>query len=103
MQRGQLGIGEHKLGLLAAVQVDGALGVVHDIAGALQFRHDVGGIGGELAVLAGHIPFVTALADGDSRVYLPDGTIKQGHADGGMLMVSNECVRVMALRFSWKE
>ena len=32
-----------------------------------------------------------------------DGTIKQGHADGGMLMVSNECVRVMALRFSWKD
>ena len=37
----------------------------------------VRGIGGELAVLAGHIPFVTALADGDSRVYLPDGTIKR--------------------------
>ena len=55
MQRGQLGIGEHKLGLLAAVQVDGALGVVHDIAGALQFRHDVGGIGGELAQVDGSV------------------------------------------------
>ena len=41
--------------LLAAVQVDDALGVVHDIAGALQFRHDVGGIGGELAQVDGPV------------------------------------------------
>ncbi len=63
----------------------------------------VRGICGELAVLAGHSPFVTALAKGDSRVYLSDGTIKKGYADGGMLMVSKECVRVMALRFNWTE
>ncbi len=62
----------------------------------------VRGIGGELAVLAGHIPFVTALADGDSRVYLPDGSIKEGHSCGGMLVVSSECVRVMALEYDWK-
>ena len=82
------------------LKIEVADGVVFD-GDATQLS--VRGIGGELAVLAGHIPFVTALADGDSRVYLPDGTIKQGHADGGMLMVSNECVRVMALRFSWKD
>ena len=55
MQRGQFGIGEHKLGLIAAVQVDDALGVVHDIAGALQFRHDVGGIGGEFTQVDGPV------------------------------------------------
>lgn len=74
-------------------------GVVYD-GEAVQLS--VRGIGGELAVLAGHIPFVTALADGDSRVYLPDGTVREGHADGGMLMVSAECVRVMALEYKWK-
>ena len=39
MQRGQLGIGEHKLGLVTAVQVDDPLGIVYHIAGALQFRY----------------------------------------------------------------
>ena len=63
----------------------------------------VRGIAGDLAVLAGHIPFVTALAEGDSRVYLEDGTVREGHTSGGMLMVSKECVRVMASDFSWKE
>ena len=63
----------------------------------------VRGIAVDLAVLAGHIPFVTALAEGDSRVYLEDGTVREGHTGGGMLMVSKECVRVMASDFSWKE
>lgn len=46
-REGSLELVNHKLGLLAAVQVDGALGVVHDMLGT-QFRHDVGGIGGGL-------------------------------------------------------
>lgn len=63
----------------------------------------VRGIAGELAIMAGHIPFITALADGSSRVYLENGSIKEGHASGGMLVVSKDYVRVMALDFKWNE
>ena len=64
----------------------------------------VRGIGGELAVLAGHIPFVTALADGDCRVYTDDGkTVRSAHCRGGMLMVSKDVVRLLSSDFAWKE
>ena len=55
MQRGQLGIGKNKLRLVTAVQVDDALGVIHDIAWALQFRYNVSGIGGEFTQVDGPV------------------------------------------------
>lgn len=82
------------------LQIAAPDGLIYD-GEAVQLS--VRGIAGDLAVMAGHIPFVTALADGDSRVYLGDGSVKEGHAGGGMLVVSKECVRVMALDFKWKE
>jgi len=66
----------------------------------------VRGIAGELAVMAGHIPFVTALKEGECRVYLDDGgkeIIRRAEVSGGMLMVSDECVRVMSSDFKWIE
>ena len=66
----------------------------------------VRGISGELAIMAGHIPFVTALKAGECRVYLnEDGKEIIRHADvsGGMLMVSSDCVRVMSSDFKWIE
>ncbi len=63
----------------------------------------VRGIAGELAVLAGHVPFVTALVPGEVRVYLESGEIKKGQCGGGMLMVAKDCTRVMASDFTWKE
>ncbi|MBQ4354650.1 MAG: F0F1 ATP synthase subunit epsilon [Clostridia bacterium] len=63
----------------------------------------VRGIGGELAILAGHIPFVTALRSGECRVYLEDGGIRRANCSGGMLMVSKECVRVLSSDFKWTE
>ena len=63
----------------------------------------VRGIGGELAILAGHIPFVTALREGECRVYLEDQTVRRAHCRGGMLMVSKECVRVLSSDFTWSE
>ena len=66
----------------------------------------VRGIAGELAVMAGHIPFVTALKAGDCRVYLDeDGheVVKHASLSGGMLMVADDCVRVMSSDFRWKE
>lgn len=63
----------------------------------------VRGIGGELAVLAGHVPFVTALKSGECRVYTEEGLIRRATCSGGMLMVSMECVRVMSSDFRWTE
>ena len=66
----------------------------------------VRGIAGDLAVMAGHIPFVTALKQGECRVYIDDNgreIIKYASLSGGMLMVSDECVRVMSSDFKWIE
>jgi len=65
----------------------------------------VRGIGGELAILAGHIPFVTALGKGECRVYLGDDgkDIRRASCGGGMLMVTKECVRILSSDFEWTE
>ncbi len=62
----------------------------------------VRGIEGELAVLAGHIPFVTALKSGECRVYTEDSTIRRATCSGGMLMVSKDCVRLLSSDFTWE-
>ncbi|MBQ8334313.1 MAG: hypothetical protein IJX93_11140 [Clostridia bacterium] len=64
----------------------------------------VRGIAGELAVLAGHVPFVTAVKDCECRVYTDDGkTIRRAHTTGGMLLVSKECVRLLSSGFTWAD
>lgn len=62
----------------------------------------VRGIEGELAILAGHIPFVTALADGECRVYTGNqNQIRRGHCSGGMLVVADDGVRLLSSDFKW--
>lgn len=61
----------------------------------------VRGIEGELAVLAGHIPFVTALRAGECRVYVDEATIRYARCSGGMITVSNDVVRVTSAKFNW--
>lgn len=48
------------------------------------------GTEGELAILAGHIPFITAVKPCEYRILLPDGTEKALHTDGGLLTVSEK-------------
>lgn len=62
----------------------------------------VRGIEGELAVLAGHIPFVTALRAGECRVYLAENEIRYAEYSGGMLTVSKDVVRMTSAKFEWK-
>ena len=59
---------------------------------------------GDLAILAGHIPFVTALKDGECRLYTGENgeTIRRARCRGGMLIVSKEAVRVMSSDFEWE-
>lgn len=61
------------------------------------------GAAGDLAVLAGHIPFVTSVSPGDCRVEFPDGTEKVGHTDGGILSVTKENTTLLSGSFQWKE
>ena len=65
----------------------------------------VRGTEGELAVLAGHIPFVTALRPGECRVYSGENgdTVRRGRCSGGMLSVSVDAVRVISADFRWED
>lgn len=64
----------------------------------------VRGICGELAIMAGHIPFVTALAPGECRIYTEkEGEILRANASGGMLVVADDTVRLMSSDFAWSE
>ncbi len=60
----------------------------------------VRGCEGELAVLAGHVPFVTAVRPCDCRVETEDG-LRTGHTDGGLLTVSQERVTLLSGSFCW--
>lgn len=60
-------------------------------------------INGDVAILAGHIPYVTALGVGEASVTTEDGTDRKAAASGGMLSVTPEIVRVVATTFEWAE
>jgi len=64
---------------------------------------DVRGVEGELAVMAGHIPFVTALKAAPCHIHFPDGTIKDGTLKGGLLSVGNEQTTLIASSFKFTE
>ncbi len=73
-----------------------------------RFRDDVTalslrGTEGDLAVLAGHIPFVTAVKPGECIVTLPDGNERFGKTDGGLLTVGVEETTLLCGAFDWSE
>lgn len=61
------------------------------------------GIEGDLAVMAGHVPFITAVKPCECHVYLEDDSLKTGETDGGLLTVSSEKVSLLSGSFRWKE
>ena len=65
------------------------------------YKLDVRGVDGELAVMAGHIPFVTAIKPSDCKIELENGDERFGHVEGGLLTVSNESVTLLAGSFCW--
>jgi len=50
---------------------------------------------GDIAFLADHAPFVGALAEGETRVYLPGGEVKSFDIEGGFVEVSNNTVSIL--------
>lgn len=59
----------------------------------------VRGIEGELAVMAGHVPFVTAIKPCRCKIELEDGTELYGEADGGILTVSGKVATLLSGTF----
>ena len=64
---------------------------------------NVRGTEGELAVMAGHVPFVTVVAPCDCKIELEDGTEMRGHTDGGILSVASGAATLLSGSFVWKE
>ena len=63
----------------------------------------VRGVEGELAVLAGHIPFITSVKECDPKITLEDCTERIGHTEGGLLTVSTDSVTLLSGSFKWIE
>lgn len=82
--------------LLSISSPDGCL--FSDQAVMLTLR----GADGDLAVLAGHIPFITSVQPCDVHVTLPDNTVRVGEMQGGLLTVKAESVTLLG-SFRWKE
>lgn len=58
---------------------------------------------GGVAILAGHIPYVTTLAkDGWCKVHTEGGK-RTAYCSGGMLSVTQELTRIVASSFKWED
>lgn len=60
-------------------------------------------ITGDMAILAGHINFCTALGMGEAHVVLPDGERRSAACIGGMISMMNGVCRLLATTWEWKE
>ena len=58
------------------------------------------GVEGELAILAGHAPFVTSVVPCTCRIEEEDGRELRGHTEGGILTVSAEGTVLLASGFT---
>ena len=61
----------------------------------------VRGTEGELAVMAGHIPFITAIKAGNCKIVLPDEKEKTATIGGGILTVQNDKTTLLCSDFKW--
>lgn len=59
------------------------------------------GVDGELAVMAGHIPFVTAVKSCEVRIVLGNEDIKTGKTLGGFLSVSKDKTSLVLKSFDF--
>ena len=60
-------------------------------------------ITGDLAILAGHINFCTALGMGEAHVVLEDDSRREAACIGGMLSMMNGECSLLATTWEWKE
>jgi F-type H+-transporting ATPase subunit epsilon len=50
---------------------------------------------GDVAFLSGHAPFLGTLVEGETRIYLLDGTIERFEIAGGFVEVSHNTVSIL--------
>ena len=60
-------------------------------------------ITGDVAILAEHINYVTALGMGEAFIRLEDGTERHAACIGGMLSVMDGSCHLLATTWEWKE
>ena len=63
----------------------------------------VRGAEGDLAVMAGHIPFVTTVKPCDCKITDEDGEERVGRTDGGLLSVTPDGATLFSWNFRWQE
>ena len=61
------------------------------------------GAEGDLAVFAGHVPFITSVQAGACRIHLPDDEERAATLDGGLLTVSADAVTLLSGSFRWDD
>jgi len=59
------------------------------------------GTEGELAVMAGHIPFVTSVVPCKCKIDLDNETVKTASLEAGLLSVSPDIVILLSGSFNW--
>lgn len=57
---------------------------------------------GDLAVMAGHAPFITTVKAGECRLKVTEDDTRTGITDSGLLTVSGSAATLLTNRFSWK-
>ncbi|MBP3448053.1 MAG: hypothetical protein J6K51_03425 [Clostridia bacterium] len=67
------------------------------------FKLDVRGTEGDLAIMAGHIPFVTSIAEAPVTIWLADDTERKATAKGGLLTVGKDLVTLISGSFQFEE
>lgn len=60
-------------------------------------------IEGDVGIMARHSDFVAPLDVGKTKVKLPDGTVRLGSCNRGMISVNNGIVRIVAITFEWAD
>ena len=58
--------------------------------------------GGDIAIMAGHVPFLSYVKPGLCSLELADGTEKEFELDGGALTVGREKTILLTGRLTWK-
>ena len=61
------------------------------------------GAAGDLAVMAGHIPFATSVVPGEIRIKTNDDKELVGKTEGGLLTVDADKTTLLSGTFSWME
>ena len=67
------------------------------------YKLDVRGVEGELAIMAGHIPFITSVIKAPCAVWLSEEEKKTAVSDGGLLTVDTDRVTFISGSFEFDD